>query len=553
MAIQDSKPAAPPDAAALLSQISQAVQEGKIARATEMARVALARGVVHPMCLNLRAYWFEEQGRPREALADLEQALSIAPSDPYLHNAKGLCLTKFGRWVDAVAAFEETVRLAPDFVPAHFNLASARECTGDLNGAREAFERVYELNPSNPEPLSSLANLAARRADWAEARQLAERALSADPRQYLALTTLANAAIATGDYANADSLVESTLADQSTPPVHRAMIQTLKGDLRHAEGRYGDAFAAYSEGNALRRRIFANQYAAPGQETAATFTQFLVEYFDRAPKADWSVKGKPAPTVGPKLAGHVFLMGFARSGTTLLENILATHPTVAALEEKEVLVDSIREFLSDDKGPDRLAAADDATLDKFRELYWQRVAEHMTGFDGKVFVDKRPMATMKLPIIAKLFPQAKILFAVRDPRDVVLSCYRRQFLLNPSMYEFLELKGLAKFYSTMMKLAEVSRAKFEQDWAETRHERLIENFDAELRRILEFLGVAWNDEVRDFAQAAKARAIATPSSTQVIKGLNREGVAQWRHYREQLAPVLPALRPWVEAFGYQQS
>jgi Tfp pilus assembly protein PilF len=545
----DNVPPAADSIDRLVAEAGDAVRSGNIARAIEMARGALSRGAVHPLFLNLRAFWLEQNGRPREALADLERAVAMAPEDPALHNALGLCLTKFDRWSDAAAAFEAAVSRAPAFAAAHFNLASARECTGDLAGATEAFERTFELDPRNPEPLSSLANLAARRGDWTNATAYAERALAADPHQYLALTALANAALATGNFANAGMLIDSALSDPKLPQVNRAMLLTLKGDLRHAETRYSDAFLAYTEANTLRRNLFAGQYMAPGQETAASFTQWLVEYFDRAQGETWSVAAKPAPK-GPAIKEHVFLMGYARSGTTLLSNILASHPGIAALDEKEILFDSIREYLSDDKGPDRLAAAGDAALDKFRDAYWQRAAEHCKAIEGKVFVDKRPMATMKLPLIAKLFPKARILFAIRDPRDVILGCYRRQFLLNPSMFEFLELRGSARFYSSMMRLAAICRDKFRQPWLETRHESLIEDFDSQIRKVLDFIGVEWNDEVRDFAEKSKSRFIATPSAPQVIKGLNREGVGQWRHYREQLAPVVPALRPWIEKFGY---
>ena len=545
----DNSSIAPAPLDEVMAGVTEAVRSGNLPRATEMARTALARGIVHPLLLNLRAYWLEENNRPREALADLERAVTMAPGDASLHNELGLCLTKFGRWADAVSAFEAAVALHPDFAAAHFNLASARECDGDLAGARSAFERAQALEPGNPEPLSSLANLAARRGDWETARMLAESALAADPKQHLAMTILASASVATGEFANAELLTRSALDDPSLPPVHRTMLLTIKGDLRHAETHYGEAFAAYTEANALRRRLFADNYAAPGRETAATFTQWLTEYFEQAPAEAWSVAGKPAPK-GPGVKSHVFLIGFARSGTTLLESILASHPAVEALGERDILAAANREYLSNDKGLDRLAAADDTQLAPFRENYWKLVAQHCGDVAGKVFVDKRPLGTLRLGLIAKLFPDAKILFAIRDPRDVMLSCYRRQFLLNPSMYEFLELRGAARFYSTMMRLAAICRQKFGQPWLETRHESLIADFDAEIRKIFDFVGVAWNDDVRDFAEKAKSRLITTPSSTQVIRGLNREGVDQWRHYREQLAPVLPTLRPWIEKFGY---
>lgn len=545
----DKSPSAPASHDEVMAGVSEAVRSGNFPRATEMARAALARGIVHPLFLNLRAYWLEDNNRPREALADLERAVAMAPDDPALHNALGLCLTKFGRWPEAVAAFEAAVAVRPQFVAAHFNLASARECAGDLAGARSAFERARELDPDNPEPLSSLANLAARRGDWQTARTLAERALATDPKQHLAQITLASASVATGDFADAELLIQSALADPSLTPVHRTMLLTIKGDLRHAETRYGEAFAAYTDANTLRRRLFADNYAAPGQETAATFTQWLTEYFEDAPSDAWAVAGKPAPE-GPDIRDHVFLIGFARSGTTLMENILASHPAIATLGERDILVAANREYLSNDKGLDRLAAANDSQLSHLRRDYWNGVAQHCGDVTGKVFVDKRPLGTLRLALIAKLFPAAKILFAVRDPRDVILSCYRRQFLLNPSMYEFLELRGAARFYSSMMRLAAICRRKFGQPWLETRHELLIEDFDTEIRRIFDFIGVAWNDEVRDFAEKAKSRLITTPSSTQVIRELNREGLDQWRHYREQLSPVFPTLRSWIENFGY---
>jgi tetratricopeptide (TPR) repeat protein len=462
-----------------------------------------------------------------------------------------VCYGKAGRWTDAVVELETAVAINPRFVGAQYNLATARESTGDLTGSESAFRRVLELNPADVHSLSNLANLAARRAGWDEARTLAEQALALDPKQYLAQTTLADVAVGVGDLDNAESLIASTLADPAFPPVERTMMLTLKGDALHERGQYNDAFRAYSDANAQRRQLFAGLYAAARRETAGSFLNWLIEYFDRAPKEAWSAKGRPAPAQGPKLTSHVFLIGFARSGTTLLENILSAHPRIEALEEKEVLTDSVREFFSDDKGADRLAAADEATLARFREAYWQRVAQHCPGsLDGKVFVDKRPLGAMKLPLIAKLFPNAKILFALRDPRDVVLSCYRRYFQLNPSMYEMLDLRGGARLYASTMTLSAVCRKKFGLAWQETRHETLIDDFDGEIKRIFDFIGVEWSDEVRDFADKARGRSIATPSATQVIKGLNRDGVGQWRHYRAALAPVQATLRPWVEKYGY---
>ncbi len=167
-----------------------------------------------------------------------------------------------------------------------------------------------------------------------------------------------------------------------------------------------------------------------------------------------------------------------------------------------------------------------------------------------MFIDKQPFHTLKLPLIVKLFPAAKIVFSIRDPRDVVLSCFRRRFLMSAPNFQFLTLEGAARLYDAMMRLAEIYRAKLPLDIFELRHEDLVADFEGRVRATCDFLGLTWQDSMREFAARAKTQAITTPSSAQVMRGLNREGIGHWRHYRDQLAPILPILQPWVDRFGY---
>jgi hypothetical protein len=172
---------------------------------------------------------------------------------------------------------------------------------------------------------------------------------------------------------------------------------------------------------------------------------------------------------------------------------------------------------------------------------------------GKVFVDKQPVNTVYLPLIAKLFPNAKILFALRDPRDVVLSCFRRRFEVNDSNFEMLTLESTARYYDRMMQLGERYRACLPLTLREVRHEALVEDFEGQLRELCTFIGLDWNEAMRNFSEHARSRAIATPSAMQVTRGLNREGLGQWRRYADDLAPVLPILEPWVVRFDYPKA
>ena len=125
----------------------------------------------------------------------------------------------------------------------------------------------------------------------------------------------------------------------------------------------------------------------------------------------------------------------------VLEQVLATHPEVATLEEREVLAEPAQAFLSSPGGMDKLAALGPEELSRLRGDYWRRVRQQGVEPQGKAFIDKLPLNTIKLPVIAKLFPRAKVLFAVRDPRDVVLSCFRQHFQVNAAMFEFLTLEA----------------------------------------------------------------------------------------------------------------
>jgi hypothetical protein len=247
----------------------------------------------------------------------------------------------------------------------------------------------------------------------------------------------------------------------------------------------------------------------------------------------------------------MFLVGFPRSGTTLLENILAAHPDVETLEEKECLASVAEPYVASDKGLERLAGIASAEAMRQRDSYWSAVRGFGVEPRGRVFIDKMPLSSTLLPVVAKLFPNARILFARRDPRDVVLSCFRRRFGMNPSMYQLLTLEGATAYYDAVMCLSEVYRDLLPLPQHVVRYEGLVADFEVTARAACDFLGLEWNEAMRDFAAKARARGISTPSAAQVARGLNREGQGVWRRYADQMGPVLPLLEPWVKRFGYE--
>jgi hypothetical protein len=230
--------------------------------------------------------------------------------------------------------------------------------------------------------------------------------------------------------------------------------------------------------------------------------------------------------------------------------VLGSHPAVVTSGEKDTLDESTRELMGTPGDVLHLAALRVEGLAPYRQSYWRRVGEHGIDVAGRVFIDKQPWHTLKLPLIVKLFPHAKIVFSVRDPRDVVLSCFRRRFLMSAPNFEFLTLEGTARLYDATMRLADLYRANLPLELLQLRHEDLVSDFEHWVRASCEFIGLTWEDSMRDFAARAKSQSITTPSSVQVRQGLNREGIGHWRRYGEPMATVLPILQPWVERFGY---
>jgi tetratricopeptide (TPR) repeat protein len=393
-----------------------------------------------------------------------------------------------------------------------------------------------------------MAGLAARRTDWPQARRLAERSLSADARNPAAMLALAAADIGEGSLDRAEERLLALLAQEGLDGLYEAKAKSALGDIRDAQNRPAEAFHLFTAANDVMRRHYAPRYAASGRETAMQSLARLIRYFEAARSDDWRRKSM-APESGRPCEQHVFLVGFPRSGTTLLEQALASHPAVVASGERDAL-SRIPRSMDSSEDMDRLLRLSPTDVETARAAYWDAMAQF--GFDlaGKVFVDKLPYNTIKLPLIARLFPAAKILFALRDPRDVVLSCFRQLFQMSPVNFEFLRLESTARCYDLTMQLAELYRAKLPLDLLATRHEDLVADFEVGLRAICTFLGIGWSPEILQFAEHTRTRAIATPSAAQLPQGLNRSGIGRWRRYRSELTPVLPILHRWVERFGY---
>ncbi len=539
------------DADALtLRTVHETAQSGDHGRAADLAEAALAAGLEHPLLLNLAALKLERQDRVADAERLLRRAVEIAPRDLASRNALGLCLLRLERPADALGHFDELIRLDPSLPFAHVSRGNALHALGYVTLADAGYRRALELDPQQPVALARLANIAVNRGLYPEARVRAEKALALVPGYPDAVLSLAAAALGERRLEQAEPLIRGLLADPRLEPLQRAHSRGQLGDILDAAKRPAEAFAAYSACNDELRGLYSPRFG--NGDDALEYVKSMNRYFERTAPAPWQAP-PPVSSTAVQSGGtrsHVFILGFPRSGTTLLEVILEGHPDVVSLEEDELLIDGVHRFMRRPDDFDALARASPAALDALRAAYWQRAAAGGAAVEGKVFVDKYPLNSLKLPLIGRLFPNAKIMFACRDPRDIVLSCFRHRFRMSAPLFELLTLGGAARYYDAVMQLVLRLNSLMPLDVLLVRHEDVVTEFAREMKRICAFLNLEWAPAMGDFALRTQYRSVLTPSAAQLVRGLNTEGVGHWRSYRRELAGVLPILERWVAQFYY---
>lgn len=458
----------------------------------------------------------------------------------------GSLLREQGRLREAVLHCDAAIAVDPGYAPAWLERGFVLAGGGSMDAAADCYAQAASLDPGCAGAFAGLASIAARKGNGLGARDAAARALALDPGNAMAVCALASVEIEARDCASAASRLASLTMDATLPPNDRAVADGLLGDALDGLGETGAAFDAYRRAKAVFAKFHAPRFA--GRPSHQEIIDRIAAALASTDTRGWALPA-PEPIAGAA-ANHIFLLGYPRSGTTLVENILVSIPGVAALEERPTLGTADQAFLLDDDGMTRLATLDAQSAAPFRLAYWAKVAACGADIAGKAFVDMDPLKGLRLPIISRLFPKARVVIMRRDPRDVVWSCFHTNFALTSASYEFTTLERVARHYDALMRLTDRSLATLPLTAHVVRYDELIHDFDATTHALCNHLDLPWSPEMRNFDRTAKLRGVSTASAGQVRKRLY-DGTRQWERYREFLAPVLPILQPWVERFGFK--
>lgn len=497
-----------------------------------MATLADPRAEVS--ALRLAAWRQAAGGDAAAAVATYARALRLAPDDAGLLTAAADAHRFTGDLDGAIALFGRALALDATQIAAWYGRALAHDTVGATAAARDDFARVTALAPTSAPGFAGLAAAAARLGEVEAARTAARTALRLSPNDAATLITLARCDLTRGRPAMAVERLEGLLARRGATGDDAVVALGLLGDGLDRLGRVDAAFAAYASAKA---RGAARD--GDGPPVALRQTEAVAAAAAALPAG---ALGRPVPPVAGEAATHVFLLGYPRSGTTLVEQVLATAPGVTTLEEAPTLA-AAAPWLGDLPG---LAALDDAAIAALRADYWARVAAAGAAPPpGGAFIDMDPFKSIALPLIARLFPAATVVHVRRDPRDVVWSCFRRSFVIGPVAAEFVSLPRAARHYAATMRLIATCRAALPLTVHDLTYEDLVADFDGTTRALCAVTGIAWSPAaMRDFAATARGRRVKTASAAQVRQPLF-DGSGQWRRYAKFFGEAEAVLAPWV--------
>lgn len=524
--------------------------------------MALIEGCDDPKLRRVAGFYHQQRGALEAAIEDYQAVVAADPRDFEIWNNLGNARMALGDFAGAAVALDRAIQLHGD-IPAIYRNLSEAFANADQPGSRlRVMQEAARRWPADAEVATELGIAAAGARDFAAAESALRRAIALAPRDgaaYVELGVLlenhnriadmeavtaqaeaAPAPLAVRTYLrawtlkrqarDAEALVLARTIGEEIAPLRRGQ---LLGDLYERLGDADNAFVAYRDMNEAARAL------VPAGEAETLRTRIVAD-----------TAKLPARALAPSApnnegAAPIFIVGFPRSGTTLLDTMLMNLSQLYVLEEQPIFAQTIG---GTDADLDGIASE---ALAAMRRTYLDKVVARDAAAAGRIVVDKHPLQMTRLASIARVFPDARVILVERHPCDAVLGCYMANFQLSGAMRSFVDLEETARTYDAAFDYWTRATALFPLQRHALRYERLVREPEAELRRLLAFLEIDWDARVLDSRESALRRGeIRTASYAQVTEPIYVRAVDRWHRYRAQLAPVLPILAPWAERMGY---
>jgi len=486
-----------------------------------------------------------------ESIALLERASRLDPGNPRIPLDLGRAYGLRYEYASAERCFEKAIRIAPRKVDALLAAGQRAQEFGSHELARRYFAQAAEQKSFPAEGLVRLAELCEREHRLEEAASLVDRALSSNPGHPSALLTQARLDRGAGRLDEAECRLRSIVARGDVDSWIRVRTWYELGGILDRQSRYDHAMEAFLEAKAILRPAAGPSTNALRmvhervREMEATITPEVLKVW-----VDQGAELQPAYRIA-------LLCGHPRSGTTLLEQVLDSHPAIVSAEETHVFHDEAYLPLTRDQAPETsllslLGSTPKSLLQESRKNYFNYTELFLgSAIGNRLLLDKNPSLSVMAPVVARIFPEIKFVAALRDPRDVCLSCFMQPLPLSPVSSAYLSLEGTVAEYASVMGLWRTMAQRMPNPSIEVRYEELVGDLETVSSRVLAFLGISWDERVLRFNEHARGKLVRSPTYAEVAKPVFKSAIGRWRNYQKYIEPWVEKLKPFIKAWGYE--
>jgi len=500
---------------------------------------------------------FRVQQDLRRAGKCYDQILRILPDFVPALADLSQCRARLKDEESGIRLAERAVKLKPFDAHLHANLADLYLMNGEPESAAASAQRALEIKPDEILAYVILARISDHKHDYGKSIEHLKRALNNAPSDPNLLISLAQAYRFNKQIEEAKNVLEKLLEREDVAPGIRVGAVNEMGMVYDKLKKFDDAFQMFAEyGRLTSASALARDWH---KETHLDRIRDYRSLFGDDPRRLRRFTGDMFTEDRNEHPELAFLVGFPRSGTTMTEQVLDAHRDVTAIEEPPYLTPvkkKWREIVAESDDVEAMFnRLDKRKILQLRRFFWS-VIEDDLGSEAvhkfPTFVFKHPLLINELPLLNTLFPDAKFIVALRDPRDCCLSCFMQDFGLNAGMIHFLDLRDTCRFYHATFDLYLSIRDHLAADLIEIRYEDTVSNLEKQARRILDHLGLVWDPAVLEFHKRSREKFINTPSFTAVNEPVNTQAVARWKGYAKHFEPYMELLEPFVREFGYEQ-
>ncbi len=529
----------------------------------------------HSALVNLGAV-LNELGKLNEGEEFLKNALKINPNSPMALNNLGNILSKRNKDKEAEICYRKAIELKSDFFLAYDNLGSLLSKQGNLIGAEKFTEKAINYNPKFKLAYVNLGSIKIDLDKLLEAEELFLGAIKIDENYSYAYRNLFRLYEKTNDIKTLKNMLKSLKANKSiinekllfqarvyfrekdyfkakksidqvsdewiikTDHQTNLLYWSYKAFIEEKVGNYDEAFKCFE--NSQLNLKYENF-------NPKIFQNYIYNYRKNLDNKNFVVENNP---LKKNEFSPVFLIGFPRSGTTLLDTVLRSHPQIDVVEEKP-LINSVEQIIKSKfkYSLDELHKLDKKNLEILRNHYLEILKKNCENKNAKILIDKFPFQTVCLPLLNLLFPNSKIIFTHRNPYDTVLSCFQQAFEPNNAMSNFRNIESASKIYDLTMNIWLDYKKNLKINFITSKYEDLIVDFDKHILKILNFLDINWDENIKNYRNTAQKRGkINTPSSSQVVQPLYKSSIEKWKNYEKYFKNSNQYLEKWKVYFKY---